>query len=71
MKEVTIRLTVKELNTILESLGNMPYIRVYEMIEHMRFQANEQLEVLAALNGNSGNHENNGAVKVKEEMHAS
>ena len=43
MKELNIKLTINELNLILESLGNLPYIRVYELINQIQNQAKEQL----------------------------
>jgi len=43
MKELDIKLTVNELNCILEALGNLPYIRVYELISQLQNQARGQL----------------------------
>jgi hypothetical protein len=56
MKELNIKLTVSELNLILESLGNMPYIRVYELISQIQQQAKEQLNGASSSVGL--NHEN-------------
>lgn len=43
MKELHIKFTISELNLILESLGNLSYIRVYELINKIQHQAKEQL----------------------------
>ena len=43
MKELQLRLTINELNLILEALGTQPYLRVYELIDQIQDQAKEQL----------------------------
>jgi hypothetical protein len=48
MQEVTLTLTVAEVNQILEALGQMPYVRVYELIAKMQQQAQAQLTNLEA-----------------------
>jgi hypothetical protein len=43
MPEITLTLSVAETNLILEALGQMPYVRVYELIAKMQQQAQAQL----------------------------
>ncbi len=43
MESINTKLTVNELNLILEALGNMPYYRVHELIHNIHSQAQEQL----------------------------
>ena len=43
MKELQLKLTINELNLILEALGTQPYLRVYELIEQIQEQAKAQL----------------------------
>lgn len=60
MKELNIKLTIKELNLILEALGTQSYIRVYQLIDEIQNQAQEQLKGSAtnlSLNAENGHHE--------------
>ena len=41
-EEVHLKLTVEEINTILEGLGNLPFIKVYNIIGKIQEQANKQ-----------------------------
>ncbi|MFE0588418.1 hypothetical protein [Micromonospora echinospora] len=43
MPPITLTLTLDQTNTILEALGQMPYVRVYELIEAIGQQAGAQL----------------------------
>jgi hypothetical protein len=43
MNELNIKLTVDEVNLIMESLGHLPYLRVFELIGNIQNQAREQL----------------------------
>ena len=43
MKELNLKLGIKEVNLILEALGTQPYLRVYELIEQIHTQAKEQM----------------------------
>jgi hypothetical protein len=43
MPEINLTLSVAETNLILEALGQMPYVRVYELIAKMQQQAQAQL----------------------------
>jgi hypothetical protein len=38
-KEIKLSLTVEETNTILEALGNMPFLQVFRIIEKIHIQA--------------------------------
>lgn len=62
MKEMNFKLSVKEVNLILEALGAQPYLRVYELIEHIQAQAMEQMNDSAA---KLGVHEDPGPVEMK------
>ena len=53
MKEIILQLKVEEINLILTSLGNLPFIQVHELIGKIQTQASEQL--LPATNGNGEN----------------
>lgn len=43
MQHLTLRLTLEEINKILESLGNQPYVQVHELIRNIQEQATVQL----------------------------
>ncbi len=43
MKTIRLELTVAEANLIVESLGQMPYVRVFELIQKLQAQAQHQL----------------------------
>jgi hypothetical protein len=49
MKELSFSVNIKEINTILKALGNMPYNQVNELISKLHGQAQSQLtnDVLA------------------------
>lgn len=38
-KEIPLSLTLAELNIVLEALGNLPYVRVFELIGKLHEQA--------------------------------
>ena len=48
MQELSIKLSITEVNLILEALGHQPYIRVYELVDHIQNQAKEQLNGAAS-----------------------
>lgn len=37
--EINVQLTTEEANTVLEALGNLPFVRVYKIIEKIHLQA--------------------------------
>lgn len=43
MKELNLKLTVDEVNIILESLGGMPYVKVAELIAKLQNQISPQM----------------------------
>lgn len=44
MKEIQLTLTVEETNLILEALGQMPFVKVYQTIGNIQQQSNQQLQ---------------------------
>ncbi len=60
MKELSISLSINDLNLILEALGQQPYVRVYELIEKVQVQAKAQL------NGSAGSVDLNKAVSPQD-----
>jgi len=43
MQEIKLTLSIAEVNQVLEALGQMPYIQVYELITNIQQQAQPQL----------------------------
>jgi hypothetical protein len=48
---VKIDLTINEVNTILQALGNAPYAQVFELIGKIRTQAQAQVQTTEQQNG--------------------
>lgn len=44
MNNIQLNLTLEEINTMLEALGEMPYIRVYQLIAKIQQQATITLQ---------------------------
>jgi hypothetical protein len=44
MEQISINLTIEEVNKILDSLGQRPYIEVFQLINKIQAQAEAQLE---------------------------
>ena len=44
MQELTLKLTVDQTNLILEALGDMPFAKVYEVVNSSQSQASSQLQ---------------------------
>ncbi len=42
-KQIELKLSVDEVNTILEAMGQMPFIKVFSIIEKIQQQAAKQL----------------------------
>jgi len=42
--KLIVNLTLKEINLIMNALGNLPYIQVFELVENIRRQAQDQLK---------------------------
>jgi hypothetical protein len=43
MEEIKLQLTIDETNLILDALGQMPYARVFQLINKIQHQAQAQL----------------------------
>jgi hypothetical protein len=43
MKEIQLVLTVDEVNKVLNALGNLPFVQVFEVIPKIQAQADQQL----------------------------
>ena len=48
MQEITLKLSVDEVNVILEGLGNLPFAKVYALVARIQEQAAQQLRTDAA-----------------------
>jgi hypothetical protein len=44
MKQIKLELSVDQVNTILQALGNEPFVRVHELINTIQQQAQQQLQ---------------------------
>lgn len=44
MHNLEIKLTLAEVNQVLEALGNMPYVQVYELVQKIQSQARGQVQ---------------------------
>ena len=43
MREIELRVSIDEANLILEALGNLPYVKVFGLIDKLQQQARQQL----------------------------
>ena len=43
MREIDLRISVDEVNLILEALGDLPFVKVYTLIGKIQQQANQQI----------------------------
>ncbi|MEU5551887.1 hypothetical protein ABZ738_19145 [Micromonospora sp. NPDC047793] len=44
MPQITLDLSLEQTNMVLEALGQLPYVRVYELIETIGRQAGAQVQ---------------------------
>ena len=44
MEPIQLALSLEEVNTVLEALGQMPYARVYSLVAKIQQQATQQLQ---------------------------
>ena len=44
MEQISINLTIEEVNKILESLGQRPYVEVFQLISKIQAQAEAQVQ---------------------------
>lgn len=42
-KEINLRLSVDEVNLVLEAIGQLPFVKVYSLVAKIQQQAREQL----------------------------
>ena len=43
MKEINLKVTVDEVNLLLEGLGNLPFVKVYALIGKIQEQSSQQI----------------------------
>jgi hypothetical protein len=48
MPTIQLNLSIEEINTVLEALGQLPYSRVYQLIGTIQQQAQQQLQANSA-----------------------
>lgn len=48
MQDIQLRLSLDELNLILEGVGNLPFARVFALVGKIQAQAAEQLQAAQA-----------------------
>ena len=48
MQDIQLRLSIDELNLILEGVGNLPFARVFALVGKIQTQAAEQLQAAQA-----------------------
>lgn len=44
MEQISVNLTLEEINQILESLGQRPYVEVFQLISKIKVQAEAQVQ---------------------------
>lgn len=44
MKEINLILTIDEANLVLEALGNLPFVRVFNLIGKVQEQSSQQID---------------------------
>lgn len=47
--DYTLKLTVQEINQLLQTLAKEPYMNVFEIISKIQTQANEQLDEVGTI----------------------
>ena len=57
MRKITLSLSINEMNLILEGLGQMPYARVFSLVENLQKQAAEELREDQAGIDEAGEHQ--------------
>jgi hypothetical protein len=67
MKEINVSLKIEEINLVLSSLGNLPFIQVHELIGKIQGQASAQLAPPA--NGESKKKQNPEPERILEPEH--
>ena len=54
MQDIQLRLSIEELNLVLEGVGNLPFARVFTLVGKLQAQAAEQLQVAQQGAGTAG-----------------
>ena len=54
MQDIQLRLSIDELNLILEGVGNLPFARVFALVGKIQTQAAEQLQAAQAAQAAQG-----------------
>ena len=57
MRKITLSLSINEMNLILEGLGQMPYARVFSLVENLQKQAAEELREDQAVIDEASEHQ--------------
>jgi len=52
--DIQLRLSLDELNLVLEGVGNLPFARVFALVGKIQTQAAEQLQAQAQAGGAAG-----------------
>ena len=52
MPELELKLTLPEINVLLEALGGLPYKQVFQLVAKIQQQAQAQLQAAEAAGGN-------------------
>lgn len=65
MEQISINLTIEEVNKILESLGQRPYIEVFQLINKIQAQAEAQVQA-TKMREQQLNEQLNGAKTILE-----
>lgn len=50
--EIKLTLKLEEVNVVMSALGNMPYVQVFELVQKLRNQAQDQIGELKVENNN-------------------
>ena len=53
MPELELKLTLPEINTLLEALGGLPYKQVFQLVAKIQQQAQAQLQEAEAASGSA------------------
>lgn len=58
--EIALRLSLDELNLVLEGVGNLPFARVFALVGKLQAQAGEQLQAQAQAQAQAAPHAGQG-----------
>jgi hypothetical protein len=54
MEQLSLNLTIAEINAILDALGQRPYAKVFQLVEKIKAQSQAQLQTRPGEAGESG-----------------